>query len=117
MKTLILSALVYPGAGQFYLKKNISGCFFAGCASISLYYLLAEVLQRLELLKEKLNRGEIDMNVSAMTELMLAKPVGESALILEYATIALAMIWFVSSLDAYRIGRAEDRRLSPHVHE
>mgnify|MGYP003678376544 FL=1 len=42
-KAALLSALIYPGAGHFALKKHLIGAIFAGVFSVSLLLTLQEV--------------------------------------------------------------------------
>ena len=48
-KAVLLSALVFPGAGQFLLKKYLLGGIFSGTAFISLGVILVDIIERSQL--------------------------------------------------------------------
>ena len=108
-KAVLLSALVFPGAGHLYLKKTISGMIFGGAAIGALYYLLANIIERTLEITEKIQNGEVPLDVIAITELVSTQLSGSETQALNIATTVLIISWLVSIFDSYRIGRVYDK--------
>lgn len=107
-KAALLSALVFPGVGHFYLKKYVSACVLAGTAFIALYYLTAKAVARAMQIVDKIQSGEIQPDIAVITELVSKAPTGTEALLINIATAIFIISWIVGMVDAYRIGRLHD---------
>jgi hypothetical protein len=106
VKAALLSALVFPGAGHFFLKKYIPGGILAGTALVALYVLVSKAVARAVQITDKIQRGEVELDVAAITELVSNHPPGPEGQILSIATTALLVSWLVGIVDSYRVGRA-----------
>ena len=108
-KAVLLSTLVLPGAGHFFLKKHISGAILA-CASLaSLYLIIANMLERAQEIADQILQGEIAPDVAAITELLSRQPPGNEAQLLDIAWAVLIISWIMGIFDSYRCGRAQDK--------
>ena len=108
-KAALLSALVFPGIGHFHLKKYIPGVVFAGSACAGLYFLITKTLERTLHIVDKIQGGEVQPDIAAITELLLKQPSGAEAQLLNAATAVLIISWLISIVDSYRIGRIQDK--------
>jgi hypothetical protein len=109
MKAALLSALVLPGAGHFFLKRHIRGIILA-CATIaSLYFLISGVVKKAQHIVEKVQRGEVLLDVAAITELVSAQPADSEMHIITLASYVLLIAWLIGIIDAYRIGRIQNK--------
>ena len=109
MKAALLSALVFPGAGHFFLKKHIRGIILT-CASVaSLYFLISGIVERALHIADKINRGEVQLDVAAIMELVSAQPTGTEAQLINSASAFLILVWLIGIVDAYRVGRIQDK--------
>ena len=106
-KAALLSALVFPGAGHFFLKKYILGGILAGTAGVALYILVSKAVERAVQITDKIQRGEVELDVAAITELVSSHPVGTEGQLLDIATAALLISWVVGIIDSYRVGRIQ----------
>ena len=106
MKAALLSALVFPGVGHFFLKRHITGTVLAGAACASLYLLISEMVERVLQITDGIQRGEVSPDVAAITELVLRQPTGAEAQLLNIASTVFIISWLVSIADSYRVGRA-----------
>jgi hypothetical protein len=109
IKAALLSALVFPGLGQMYLKRYVRGLIPMVLVLTGLGVLIAQAtasaLQILD--KIQLQGGTVDMN--AVTNLATASSShgdGYSSLI----SLGIAGCWIFSVIDAYRLGKEKDRR-------
>ena len=107
-KAALLSALVFPGVGNFYLKRYISGAVIAGAAVVALYVLISNAVHRALEIVDKLQRGEIQPDMAVITELVSKQPLGTEALLIDIATALLILAWIIGIVDAYRCGRFQD---------
>ena len=104
-KAALLSALVFPGAGHFFLKKYIPGGILATTAFVALYILVSKAVERAVQITDKIQRGEVELDIVAITELVSNHPAGPEDQILSIATAALLISWVIGIADSYRVGR------------
>jgi TM2 domain-containing membrane protein YozV len=109
IKAALLSALVFPGLGQMYLKRYVRGLIPMVLVLTGLGVLIAQAtagaLQVLD--KIQLQGGTVDMN--AVTNLATASSShGDSYSSL--ISLGIAGCWIFSVIDAYRLGKEKDRR-------
>jgi uncharacterized membrane protein len=107
-KAALLSALVFPGVGNVYLKRYISGAVIAGATVVALYVLISNAVHRALEIVDKLQRGEIQPDMAVISELVSKQPLGTEALLIDIATALLILAWIIGIVDAYRCGRFQD---------
>jgi hypothetical protein len=111
IKAALFSALVFPGAGHLFLKKKISGAIL-GCVSLAaLYLIIANMLERAQQIVDKILRGEVSLDVIAITEQLSRQPVGNDSQLLDIAWAVLIFSWIIGIADSYRAGRAQDKSI------
>ena len=109
IKALLLSAFVFPGVGHLYLKKYISAAIIASAAFMALYVLISNAVDRAMDIVDKVQHGEIPLDVAVMTELISKQTTDNDALFVNIATVSFIIFWLVGVIDAYRIGRSLER--------
>jgi len=110
MKAALLSALVFPGAGHFYLKKFVSGAVLAIAALGSVYMLVSNALERAQLIADKIVNGEVPLDVEVITNMVTAQPTGAEAQSINIATAVFVISWLVGIVDSYRVGHQQGKR-------
>lgn len=105
VKAALLSALVFPGAGHFFLKRYIPGSVLAGSAFVALYILVSTAVARAVQITNEIQRGEVELDIAAITELVSSHPTGPESQILSITTAALLISWVIGIVDSYRVGR------------
>jgi hypothetical protein len=70
MKAVLLSALVFPGAGHFYLKKRLAGAILVGATLFGLYALTTATLDTAMQVVDRIERGEVQPDATAISELL-----------------------------------------------
>ena len=108
-KAVLLSALVIPGMGHFYLKKFISAGILIATASVAIYMVISKVLERAMQISDKILSGEVPPDISEITALLSKQASAFDAQLLNIATLVFLIIWFIAIVDAYRIASVEDR--------
>ncbi len=113
IKAALLSALVFPGAGHFFLKRYLRGLVLTSATIASLYFLISGVVTKALHITEKIQRGEVQLDIEAITELVSAQPTGSEMQVITIASYALMIAWFIGIIDSYRIGRIQDKEKVP----
>jgi len=104
-KAILLSILVFPGAGHFFLKKYVSAILLMSIAFSSFYYLTVKMFERSQAITEQIQRGEINTNLMEITQ-RVTTPLTESDIQSHnIALTILAVSWIVAIIDSYRIAR------------
>jgi len=93
----ILSALVLPGAGQFYLKRYWRGGVFAAVSLASAWVIMADILRRASVVLAQIELGAGAPDVAQIARLA-TYGAGEGRITL--AMVLLALCWLASVADA-----------------
>jgi len=108
-KAALLSALVFPGAGHFFLKRHITGGVLAVAALGSLFLVVSNMIERAQQITDKILSGEVPLDIAAIMELLTRQPTGSEAQLLNIAWVVLIISWLLGIVDSYRIGLGQDR--------
>lgn len=106
MKAALLSAFVFPGVGHFFLSKHIRGVVLSCTAFAGLYFLIAKSLAQALEIAEKIQSGEVQLDSTTITNLVLDQTAATESHLLNMATAAIVISWLIGIADSYRIGRA-----------
>jgi hypothetical protein len=109
MKAVLLSALVFPGTGHFYLKKRIVGAILVGASVFSLYALTSEALNTALQVADRIERGEVQPDAAAITELLEQQSSASQGGLAGVAPLLLLGCWLFGIADSWRLGRIADR--------
>ena len=110
MKAALLSALVFPGLGHFYLKQRIQGFLLAGTALAALYVIVSRAADQAMQLSDKILRGEVAPDVTSITEALASQPADGGSSLMTIAYAALVITWLIGIVDSYRSGRKPDEK-------
>jgi len=108
-KAVLLSAFVFPGVGHIFLKKYKSAAVLGSVSFAGLYYLISTAVERALQITEKLQSGDVPLDVAAITELVSQQSAGTEAQLLNIATSALIICWIIGVIDSYRVGCAGNK--------
>jgi hypothetical protein len=111
MKAALLSVFIFPGVGHFFLKKYISGTVLAAAAMTALYLIISRAVARTLQITEKIQRGDVQLDVAAITDLVSKPPSGTEGQLLNMATTMLIVVWLIGIVDSFRAGRRQDKVL------
>ena len=111
IKAALLSGLLFPGLGHFYLKKRKTGAVLALAALAGLYLGLADLFDQAMGLAEKVESGEIPMNVAAISEAIASQPPDPNAWLVTLAWYAFFFAWVIGIADSFRVGYREDHTI------
>ena len=100
IKALLLSALVFPGTGQFLLKRYHLGGILASVALISLGVILVSTVEQSLRIAEKIQAGDIPLDVIAISNQILEQPASTDGFLINTAWISLIIVWLISIIDS-----------------
>ena len=108
-KAALFSALVFPGVGHIFLKKHIPGGVLVSTSCAAIYYLITKTVERALQITEKIQSGDIQLDVMAITELVSKQSPGSEPNLLSVATTVFIMCWLIGIIDSYRVGCLQDK--------
>jgi len=111
MKAALLSAFVFPGVGHIFLKKYISGVTLVGASFAAIYYLISKAVERALQIAEKIQSGDVQLDITEITELVSKQSIGTEAHLLNIATAAFIICWLIGIIDSYRVGCVQEKYL------
>jgi hypothetical protein len=103
MKAALLSALVYPGAGQFFLKKYLRAVVIAGVFTVPLIYFINNTVDKVQFLLDKVKAGELALTTQAFAAVLAERPVTLDPFWTSMISYTLLLCWLVAIFDAYRL--------------
>lgn len=105
IKAALLTAVIYPGAGHFSLKKHLVGAIFASVFTVLLILTLQDIFAIAQCTANEIVSGKIPMSLTAILK-AIHEPSGACAELAEYKYMPLMIIvWALSIIDAYRMGK------------
>jgi hypothetical protein len=99
---VVLSALVLPGAGQFYLKHYWRGIALAGVSLACLWGILDGAMQQASAVLVKLESEGGALDAGQLSDLISQTSNSSGS---TTATLVLAGCWLIGIVDAYRLGK------------
>ena len=109
VKAVLFSGLVFPGVGQFSLKRYARGLIYFLPAMSSLAFMLDHSMRKAFAIVDKIERGEVPLDPDAIANLISATASGTESLMLAAAQWVIVICWVVSIIDAYRLGKLADQ--------
>ncbi len=104
VKAALLSALVFPGAGQLYLQRRARALLFMLPAAGAAGYFLSCVWDLVNLISAEIAAGTTGLDPSAIARRVEAQA-GSSGAYMEAAVIVMIVCWGASTADAWWQGR------------
>ena len=102
IKAALLSSLVFPGVGQFVLKRYLLGGILAGIAFISFCVILVNIAKRWQLIADKIQQGAIPADLGTISALMIdQQTTASNGSIVSIASIVLLSVWIISIIDSF----------------
>lgn len=109
IKAALFSGLIFPGVGQFSLKRYARGLIFFVPAISSLAYMLDNSMRKAFAIMDQIERGEVPLDPDAIANLISATASSSESLMLASAQWIIIACWMISIIDAYRLGKLADQ--------
>ncbi|MFT5839088.1 MAG: hypothetical protein ACI9UT_001590 [Flavobacteriales bacterium] len=102
-KAALISALIFPGCGHFYLKSKLRGAVFTLLSAACLYVLIIHALNMANDLSDRILSGDIPLSISRiMAEISLQLSVSEPT---NNAGLLFLSCWGIAIIDSVIVGR------------
>ena len=107
LKALLVSVLIYPGAGHLFLKKYVSGFSLIGAFTVPLLMVIIELIDKTNQIIARIESGDIPLETGAVRDAVSQLMAGEAGQSIDFKIIVMIAIWVVAAADAYRVGKRE----------
>lgn len=109
VQAALLSALVFPGAGHFMLKKPLPGTAFLALFLVGLAFFTLHEVQLAMVLVDKIRNGQLAPDPLAIAAFLSAPSEAENFPSSALGLYLMLASWVGSMADAYRVGRKADQ--------
>lgn len=104
---VVLSALIFPGAGHIYLKQTGRGMALIAVSLMCLWAIIARAMQQASAVLAQLETDGVVPDAGQLADLVShASNHSESGSAM-MATLVLTGCWLFGIIDAYRLGRRD----------
>lgn len=98
----LLSAFVFPGAGQMYLRRRARACLYALPAAACAVYFVSQMLTRISPMVDQISSGAMAFDPAAIAA-QLEQHGGSARM--DMALSIMVLCWVASIVDAWWCGR------------
>lgn len=112
-KALLLSIFVFPGAGQFLLRRYLLAGIFAGSSLIVCYTVISHIMMLTNSVIEGIKTGEIAADFIVLHEYISVQLYENHADSIYTSMSIFIIIWVVGIADTYRIGNTQKQKNEP----
>ncbi len=111
---ILLSVLVFPGAGHLYLKRYARGIVLIALSLVCRGFLANQMPQQASsVLAQLMSEGDV-VDAGRLADLVAQTPSGSGSFAVTTASRVLAGCWVIAIVDACRIARSlQDRKVLP----
>ena len=95
---LLLSALVFPGAGHVYLKKIKTGLTLIGLTLAALIYIFLDIMDRAFKVVDQIQMGTVPPDTTSIRTMLEQQPGGQW---LGMATYIIMGCWLIGIIGCY----------------
>ena len=107
-KAALQSGLIFPGVGHMVLKQYLRGSVLMLSALAALSVIVTRAFQRALIVVERINSGDIPVEIGAIAEMASNSTSGADSLVESSAVIVLGACWLIGIIDSYRLGAAQE---------
>lgn len=104
LKAALLSALVFPGIGQLFLKRPLRALAFLAPALAAAVYFSSAVLEPVLAIANEISSGNM-----ALDPVLIQQRIDQSHIdsgMMNMAALVMLVAWIASTVDAWLLGRA-----------
>jgi len=100
---LLLSALVFPGAGHLYLKRRGRALLFIVPTLVAAGWFIMDATRRASDIVDQIMAGKMDADPFAMAARL--EQAGPTSMLVEVAMYVMLACWIGAAVDAWLLGR------------
>lgn len=104
-KAALISALVFPGCGHFYLKSKLRGGVFTLVSAGCLYVIITYAVNIANDISDRILSGDIPLDINSLMAEISSQLNGSNTDPLNIASLLLLCCWVIAIIDSFIIGR------------
>jgi hypothetical protein len=104
-KAALISALIFPGCGHFYLKRKLRGAVFALFSAGCLYVLITYAVKVAHDISDRILSGDIPLEINSLMAEVSSQLNGSPGDPQYIATLLLLGCWGIAIIDSFIVGR------------
>jgi len=104
-KAALMSALIFPGCGHFYLESKLRGAVFTLFSVGCLYVLVTHAVNVANDISDKILGGDIPVDVASLIAEMSLRLSGSGSHSTNAASFLLLICWILATIDSFILGR------------
>ncbi len=108
-KAALLSGLIFPGVGHMVLKQYLRGSILMLAALSALSVIVTNAVEQALAIVDRINTGEIPVEIGAIAELVSNSTSGAESSILNISTLVVGACWLIGVIDSYRLGTIREK--------
>lgn len=105
----LYSALIFPGAGQLWLKEWTTGVCAVGLTGYALYRLMSLIFSVANTIAQQIMQGSLPLNPLTIHQEILKQLAAAGSGETTFPLVLLLIVWLASIADAYRLGLRHER--------
>jgi hypothetical protein len=104
-KAALMSALIFPGCGHFYLQSKLRGAVFALFSAGCLYVLFSYAVNIANGISDRILSGDMPLDISSLMAEISSQLNGSSSGSINIASLLLLSCWGIAIIDSIIVGR------------
>ena len=108
-KAALLSGLIFPGIGHFFLREYFRGSALVVVSLAALSVVVAKAYQHAKIIVDRIVSGDVSMEAGAIAQAVSNSTTAADSLVENAAVILLVACWLVGIMDSYRLGAVQEK--------
>jgi hypothetical protein len=108
-KAALISGLVFPGLGHFFLRRYLVGLVLLCLAVGATYTIVDTVVETALEVVEEIENGSMAIDSASISQLVEQRS-QQAEQSTDMAVWVLMVSWLIGVIDSYRVGRAQERQ-------
>ncbi|MDP2562050.1 hypothetical protein [Psychrobium sp. 1_MG-2023] len=104
-KAVVLSIVVFPGAGHIFLKRYKTAALFLGIFGAAAVMIISNILSRAQLIADRIIAGEIPPDFTTILQEVAKQSEVYSSHHQTIISFSLLILWQLCTFDAYRCAK------------
>ncbi|GAB3032503.1 hypothetical protein [Bowmanella dokdonensis] len=104
-KAVLLSALLFPGTGQFLLKRYAAGALLMVTSLLSLTLLISDAVSKAQEITDRIISGHIGADLASVSAALAQQSEQADTSLLQFSTYLLVGSWLFGIVHAIWVGR------------
>ena len=108
-KAALMSGLIFPGIGHFFLREYFRGSVLVVLSLAALSVVVTSAYQHALLIVDQIVSGDVSMEAGAIAQAVSDSTTTADSLVENAAVFVLVACWLAGILDSYRLGAVQEK--------